>query len=365
MSSQINPNDSSSVYNSVQNYYGKVLNNKSDLKTNACTSSPPHPIIRDALKSVPEEIKNKYYGCGTPIPFGIEGLNVLDLGSGSGRDCYITAKLVGPQGMVTGVDMTQEQLDVANRHIEEYTVQTLSYPKPNLRFVQGYMECLDETSEPIESNSQDLVISNCVLNLSPDKEKVLKQVYRVLKNGGEFYFSDVYCDRRLPEHVRQHEVLFGECIAGALYIEDFKRICHKVGFLDPRSVSLREIKIRNPELKDVVGEARFYSVTYRLFKVDGLETKCEDYGQYTIYRGTIPGHKHSYDLDDGHHFVTGKPALVCGNTAAMLSESWLSPYFEVHGNRDVHYGLFDCHSSAAQPAADNSGSCSTGGGGCC
>lgn len=104
-------------------------------------------------------------------------------------------------------------------------------------------------------------------------------MYNALKKGGEFYFSDVYCDRRLPQHVKDNQVLWGECVSGALYIEDFKRICQKVGFTDPRMIAVDPIEINDPELKDIVGEAKFYSITYRLFKLDALETLCEDYGQ--------------------------------------------------------------------------------------
>lgn len=316
--------------------------------------------------SVPEEIDSKYYGCGTPIPFGISGLNVLDLGSGSGRDCYIASKLVGPDGSVTGIDMTEEQLQVADKHIESYT-KALGYNKPNLRFVKGFIECLDEAG--IEAGSQDLVISNCVVNLSPDKKRVLEQVHRVLRQGGEFYFSDVYCSRRLPEHVRKHEVLFGECIAGALYVEDFKRLCHQVGFTDPRILAQSTIDVSDPELQEVVGEAKFYSITFRLFKLDNLETLCEDYGQYAIYKGTIPGHPGAYDLDDHHRLEKGKPFLVCGNTASMLGETWLAPHFEVHGDRSVHYGLFDCNGGTANSmsaAVEGGSACGpASGGGCC
>jgi hypothetical protein len=96
-------------------------------------------------------------------------------------------------------------------------------------------------------------------------------------------------------------------------------------------VNLRQVT--DPELKEVVGEANFYSITYRLFKLPGLlETLCEDYGQYAVYKGTIPGHKHAYWLDDHHRFEKGKPAIVCGNTAAMVGENgmcWLAKHFEV------------------------------------
>ena len=253
--------------------------------------------------------------------------------------------------------MTDEQLQVARQHIDEYT-KLLNYPKANLSFVKGFIEFLVEAG--IERESVDLVISNCVVNLSPNKKRVLESVYSVLKHGGEFYFSDVYCDRRLPEAVRGHEILLGECIAGALYIGDFVRLCKETGFLDPRVVSTSEILITDPELKEVVGEARFYSITYRLFKLKDLEPQCEDYGQYAVYKGGIEGHKHSYSLDDHHKFETNKPVLVCGNTGSMLNETWLTKYFQVVGSRDVHYGIFPCGpSTATAPASTSASSCST------
>ena len=284
------------------------------------------------------------------------------MGSGSGRDCYISALLAGESGRVTGIDMTDEQLDVARRHVDTFT-REIGYAQPNLNFIKGHIEYLDKAGIP--DSSQDVVISNCVVNLSPDKPRVIQEVYRVLADGGEFYFSDVYCDRRLPESVRKHEVLWGECIAGALYLEDFRRISQAAGFVDPRVLSMAPIEVTDPELKKVVGEAKFYSITYRLFKLPGLlEDKCEDYGQVAVYRGTIPGHEWAYELDDHHRFVKGKPMLVCGNTAAMVGEqrmSWLAEHFEIMGDRSTHYGLFDCgpvpSPSAGDPAACAGGAC--------
>jgi len=251
--------------------------------------------------------------------------------------CVCVSLQVGPSGSVTGVDMTKEQLDVANAHVASFTA-SLGYSEPNLRFVQGYMEFLAEAG--IKPGSLDLVISNCVINLSPDKRRVLANVYEVLREGGEFYFSDIYCDRRLPESVRMHEVLLGECIGGALYIEDFRRLCRAVGFIDPRVLSSSPITVDDEELKELVGEAHFFSVTFRLFKLGDLETLCEDYGQHATYHGTILGHPNSYALDDHHLFETGKPVMVCGNTADMLGKTWLAQHFKVVGSRERHYGLF-------------------------
>eukprot|EP01061_Rhynchopus_euleeides_P011160 TRINITY_DN20726_c0_g2_i1.p1 TRINITY_DN20726_c0_g2~~TRINITY_DN20726_c0_g2_i1.p1 ORF type:complete len:398 (+),score=201.56 TRINITY_DN20726_c0_g2_i1:75-1196(+) len=346
---------SDKTFDSVKDYYGKVLSTSKDLKTSACTAAGrPHPVVLKAMKRVPTEIKDKFYGCGTPLPLGIEGLSILDLGSGSGRDCYLAADLVGEKGRVIGLDMTQEQIDVARRNVDEFT-KTLGYKQPNLKFEHGYIEKILESG--VDKESIDIIISNCVVNLSPDKPAVLQGAYDALKVGGEFYFSDVYCDRRLPQEVKDHEVLWGECVAGALYITDFEREAVKVGFHDPRILDIAEIKITDPELADICGEARFYSITYRLFKLPGmLETKCEDYGQYAVYKGSIVGHPNSYVLDDHHKLEKNKPFLVCGNTAAMLGEdgvSWLAPHFDIHGDRSVHYGLFDCAPPAATGGGDS------------
>lgn len=109
-------------------------------------------------------------------------------------------------GFVTGLDMTDEMLQVAKAHAQEYTTK-LGYAKPNLKFIKGYIERLLEAG--IADDSIDMIISNCVVNLSPDKPSVLREAFRVLAPGGELYFSDVYCDRRLPESVQKHEVCCG------------------------------------------------------------------------------------------------------------------------------------------------------------
>eukprot|EP00041_Stephanoeca_diplocostata_P032412 m.1037392 g.1037392 ORF g.1037392 m.1037392 type:complete len:427 (+) comp24143_c0_seq9:2498-3778(+) len=358
-----NDNHDSLIQDSVQNYYGKILETSKDLKTNACTTSDrPNNIVIDALRKVPSEVKEKYYGCGSPVPLGIEGLDVLDLGSGSGQDCYIAAALVGNEGSVTGIDMTDEQLDVARRHAESYTKNTLNYDHNNMVFHKGYIEKIADAG--VAPESVDLVISNCVINLSPDKPAVIKGVHDALRLGGELYFSDVYADRRIPEEVRQHEVLWGECLAGALYIEDFKRICHSVGFTDPRELARSPIEVTDPELQAILGPIKFYSITYRCFKLAEMETLCEDYGQVAYYKGTITGHQHNYALDDHHVFETGRPMLVCGNTAAMVGDSWLRPHFNVVGDRSHHYGLFACGPEPATPSPASQNSAPTGGG-CC
>jgi ubiquinone/menaquinone biosynthesis C-methylase UbiE len=304
------------------------------------------------LQLIDDEILAKFYGCGSPIPEGIEGLTVLDLGCGSGRDVYIAARLVGPTGRVIGLDMTEEQLAVARKHVDSQAAR-FGYDTPNVDFRQGHIE--DLAAAGIQDNSIDLVISNCVINLSPDKERVLREIFRVLKPGGELYFADVFAGRRVPEALRHDPVLRGECLGGALYIEDFRRLLQRIGCADYREMSRRRIALNNPEVEAKIGMVDFYSITVRAFKLD-LEDICEDYGQTATYLGTIPGNPHAFALDDHHLFITGKPMLVCGNSAAMVGQTRFGRHFRVSGDLSVHYGPFDC-----KPAAQ----ADTAGGGCC
>lgn len=331
------------VSNSVKEYYGKVLQGSKDLKTTACCTTDSAPAHhKEILGLIEDEILDRFYGCGSPIPDGLEGKTVLDLGCGTGRDSYLVSKLVGPTGHVIGIDMTDEQLDVANRHVDKQ-MKNFGFYQPNIEFKKGYIENLKELG--IEDNSVDVVISNCVINLSPDKNAVYSEIFRVLKPGGELYFSDVFADRRVPELLKDDPVLYGECLSGAMYTEDFRRMLRKIGCPDYRILTSNKIEIENEEIEQKVGMINFYSITIRAFKLDALEDICEDYGQVAIYKGTIDHHPHSFDLDDHHKFFTGKPMLVCGNTAAMMGETRFKDHFTITGDRSVHYGAFDCGDS--------------------
>ncbi len=338
----------------VQEYYGQTLERSADLKTNACcTLTAPPKHILEILKQVHEEVKEKYYGCGLTIPNELKGLKILDLGSGSGRDCYIASKLVGEEGQVTGIDMTEEQLAVANKYIDYHTTE-FGYAKPNIQFVKGNIDHLDELD--LEEGSFDLIISNCVINLALNKEKVLQDVFRLLKKGGEMYFSDVYSDRRISAELQNDAVLWGECLSGALYWNDFLKYAKKAGFTDPRVVESKGITIENKDLEDKVGDIQFFSVTYRLFKIDGLENDCEDYGQAVVYKGSIEGQAHSYNLDGHHNFPKGKMMTVCGNTYKMLHDTRFNKHFEFYGSWDTHYGIFEgCGGNMPFKEGENSG----------
>ena len=323
----------------VQDYYGNEIQSTADLKTTACCAIEEPPAkIKEVLSEIHDEVHAKFYGCGLTIPKEVKGLRVLDLGSGSGRDCFVMSKLVGETGEVVGVDMTPEQLAVANKYIPYHT-DKFGYRSPNISFMKGNIENLDELE--LEEGSFDLIISNCVINLVINKKKVFKDVYRLLKPGGEMYFSDVYSDRRVPEELQKDPILWGECLSGALYWNDFLKFTKEAGFTDPRAVESRKLNIENPQIAAKCGELNFYSVTYRLFKIDGLENDCEDYGQAVSYKGSIEENEHSFRLDDHHIFQTGKVVPVCGNSYLMLKESRLANHFEFYGNFNTHYGIFE------------------------
>lgn len=343
---------STQIHEEVQNYYGKELQQSSDLKTNACcTQSKPPKHILEALRNVHEEVQDKYYGCGLTIPDQLKDLRILDLGSGSGRDCYIAAQLVGENGEVVGVDMTAEQLTVANKYLDHHQAK-FGYQKSNVTFVKGNIENLDELG--FEPESFDLIISNCVLNLVVDKEKVLKDAFKLLKQGGEMYFSDVYADRRFPKELQNNPILWGECISGALYWNDFLNYAKNAGFTDPRVVEDKPIGIENEEIEALMGDIKVYSVTYRLFKIDGLESDCEDYGQAVVYNGSITNTPHAFDLDNHHHFPKGKMMTVCGNTYKMLHETRYRNAFDFYGNWDTHFGIFEgCGGKMPFTASEN------------
>jgi SAM-dependent methyltransferase len=322
----------------VKEYYGKVLKTNADLKTSACCGPealPPH--LRPLAANVHPEVSSKYYGCGLIAPAALEGRRILDLGSGSGRDAFILAQLVGPGGEVAGVDMTDEQLATARGHVG-WHMERFGYARPNVRFLQGYIEQLGDLG--LEPRSFDVIVSNCVVNLSVDKPAVLKGAFDLLKPGGELYFSDVYSDRRLPKALSQDPELYGECLGGALYWNDFLPMAKRAGFLDPRLVTSRPLDITNEALLPKLGAAKFYSATYRLFKLEGLETACEDYGQAVIYKGTLPEHPDAFELD-GHHLIErGKVFTVCGNTWRMLADTRFAPHFDFIGDFSTHYGIF-------------------------
>ena len=308
--------DKAEILENVKEYYGKVLQSSDDLKTQACVAQGRalNAYVKCAISAVHEEVSARYYGCGLVIPAAVGGTKVLDLGSGSGRDCFALSKLVGEDGEVVGIDMTKEQIEVARQYIDYHTTK-FNYSAPNTSFVDGFIE--DLSGAGLQPSHFDIIVSNCVVNLSPDKLAVLKQAYDVLKEGGELYFSDVYTDTMLGDDVRKNKVLWGECISGALHWKQLHELAAQVGFSKPYLVTTSPIEIDRPEFLEILGDAKFCSATYRLFKLPAHKYA----GTCVLYDGSLPGHEDSLVFDHKTTLETEKMACVSGDKVAALAAS--------------------------------------------
>ena len=337
----------------LREYYGRVLQTKFDLTEQVCCTEATSSRHKETLTLLPDEVMARHYGCGCPVPEDdLRGLTCLDLGSGAGVDVFVLSRMVGPEGHVHGVDMTDEQLEVARTHAPA-VAEAFGFPAPNTSFHKGFIE----TCDMIEDASIDLVISDCVVNLSPRKDLVLDTIWRVLKEGGEFYISDIVSDRRLPEEIKNDPRLHAECLGGALYEHDFYDLCRDHGFGDPRVVERKVLQT------EVSGQPIvFTSVTVRAQKFSKpLDRRCEDYGQLATYQGSFERCPARYLYDDHHEFERGRPTPVCRNTARMLSETRLGGAFEVTAPLQ-HFGIFDCGPSASPSGIESK---APAGGGCC
>lgn len=181
----------------------------------------------EELGELPEHAVSASAGCGNPTALAAlkEGEVVLDLGSGGGIDVFLASKKVGPSGRAIGVDMTQEMIDLARKSAAKMGVE-------NVEFRLGEIEDL-----PVDNESVDVIISNCVINLSPDKDRVFREAYRVLKPGGRITVSDIVTDGPLPEEIRENPDQWASCIAGALDQRDYIDKISKAGFQNVKVLS--------------------------------------------------------------------------------------------------------------------------------
>lgn len=249
-----------SMRDSVKAYYGDTLQSTADLKSDACCEiAAPSPAVQTALTNIHPEVSARYYGCGLVAPEAIAGARVLDLGCGTGRDVYLLAQLAGADGEVVGVDMTENQLAVAREH-QAWHAERFGYA--NTRFLTGYIEDLGGLG--LKPESFDLVVSNCVVNLSEDKPAVFEGVRKLLKPGGVMHFADVYARRPVPEALKSDPVLYGECLAGALAWDDFLAMAKAAGFAAPRLVDHRPLAITDPALMEKLDGLDFVSATVEM-----------------------------------------------------------------------------------------------------
>ncbi|MCJ8324005.1 MAG: methyltransferase domain-containing protein [Rhizobiales bacterium] len=347
----------SQIHEDVKQYYGETLTTKDDLLTSACCPTDAMPAyLQPLVANIHDEILSKFYGCGSPIPPKLDGLTVLDLGSGSGQDCYVLSQLVGQNGQVIGVDMTEQQLDVARKYIDYHT-KKFGYSSPNVKFVKHFIEDLSS----IDDASIDLVVSNCVINLAPEKDQVFAEIYRILKPGGELYFADVFADRRLSAELKADPVIVGECLGGALYTEDYRRQMAALGFHMSYTVSDSVLTVEDEALKPKLAHINFSSQTVRAFKIDA-EDREENYGHKARYDGSIAEFEDRFTLDVNNVFAKGEWVAVSGNVANILSQSRYRDGFEVTGDFETHYGgfgsdVFEQGSACCVPDAKAGGCC--------
>ncbi|XP_072115949.1 arsenite methyltransferase isoform X1 [Mobula birostris] len=319
-------NQTDSVQEQVKSYYGKWLKRSEDLQTNvtcSLTRRPSSKTVCEAMTLIHPEVSQRYFGCGLVVPESLEGCHVLDLGSGSGRDCFILSKLVGPRGRVTGVDMTDEQIQLARRYVT-YHQEKFGYKEANTEFVQGYIEKLGEAGIPY--NSFDLLVSNCVICLCPDKKAVLEEAYRILKEGGELYFSDMYASEPLDEELKKDVVLWGEGLAGALYWKDLINLVKAVGFSTPYLVTASHIKIQKAEILKQTGDVQYASGTYRFFKLPAVKSERKS---LVTYKGTVTDHQQELHFDSAHVFKKDKAVEVDGELAMVLKTSRFASHFDI------------------------------------
>lgn len=231
MKSSKNSHESTRLF--VRKAYGAVA--KSSGANSSCCSSPsccghdrtlqmdgPRKAFRRDTPAVEGELG---LSCGNPVAFSKlrKGMTVVDLGSGAGKDVFMAAEKVGPKGLSIGVDMTVEMLKLAAKNMEKFTKRT---GLKNVEFRKGVIEKL-----PVKNGEADMIISNCVVNLSPDKPAVFREAFRALKPGGTIVVSDIVLNRELPPSLKKHAGLYAACVAGALVRKDYLGAIKEAGFV--------------------------------------------------------------------------------------------------------------------------------------
>jgi arsenite methyltransferase len=238
-----------SIRENVQEFYADRARN-----SGACCGDASDNLLyeTDLLTELPDDVAAFSLGCGDPITLAKlqPGETVLDLGSGGGLDCFLASKQVGEDGFVIGLDMTPEMLERARSAAERMGID-------NVEFRKGYLEDM-----PVDGDSMDVVISNCVINLSPDKSKVFDEMYRVLKPGGRVSVSDIVTNGELPEEVRNDMVAWGACIAGALKKDEYIQGLEIAGFEQVELVA----KTGDGQLMEGIPENSLFSASITAFK---------------------------------------------------------------------------------------------------
>ncbi len=304
----------------VREFYGKAAEEPQE---ELCC---PTKNSQEDTSHIPQEVLDRFYGCGSPtiIAKVLPGETMVDLGAGAGIDCFIAAKKVGPKGKIYGIDMTDEMLKVANEN-RQLVAKNLGYDI--VEFRKGFLEDI-----PVDNGTVDLITSNCVINLSPDKKAVFSEMWRVLKDHGRIVISDIVSEAETPPHLKLNKQLWGECISGALTEDEFMAYLEQAGFYGLQTLS-------KVFWKEVEGYS-FYSVTLRGYKFEKKEG-CVYVGQKAIYHGP---YKAIAD-EEGHLFPRNEPVEVCTDTATKLSNPPYVGQFTVLNVENKNAAAYSCSPS--------------------
>ena len=313
-----------SITRSVSQRYAKAVTNGEQL---CCPTGYNH---EDLGQFIPEPVLKVSYGCGTPVGLSTvqPGEVVLDIGSGGGIDCFEASRKVGPHGRVIGIDMTDEMLALARTHAPT-VARNLGYPEPNVDFRKGFADAI-----PVEDDQVDLIISNCVINLAPDKVKVFQEMFRVLRPGGRFTISDIVADQPIPNYLINDKAKWGDCLSGALAIKDYWGGLRDAGFKGIHQVMIIPWR--------VIDGIHFVSITLTGYKL-ALTTSSPSPAFATL---TGP---FSQAVDElGTTFHRGQPQQIDELTASLFA---LAPYKDrfIIAERPVSLSAQDSRTVAIYP----------------
>jgi len=301
----------------VREFYGEAA------ETPQAELCCPTKYDDSAIQHIPQDVLDRFYGCGSPMTTaGIrEGETVVDLGSGAGIDVFIAAKFVGATGRAIGVDMTDRMPPVPHEN-KPKVAEALGYDV--VEFREGFLEKI-----PVESRSVDLVTSNCVVNLSPDKPRVFEEIWRVLKDHGRIVISDIVSETDVPPHLKVNPQLWGECLVGALTQERFLAELERAGFYG--------LEVLKKSYWKDVETYPFFSVTVRGFKFEKTQG-CVFKGHRAVYLG--PGK--AFVDEEGHQFPRNEAYEVCTDTVAKLSHPPYNGFFAILEPGDDRAGYACC-----------------------
>ena len=330
------------------------------------------------LEAIPKEVIERDYGCGDPSQYLLPGETVLDLGSGTGKICFIASQVVGPEGKVIGVDMTDDMLEIANRYAPEVAENighaNVEFRKGRIQDLALDLDLLDQklagspinniedylavesianelrSSSPlIASDSIDVVVSNCVLNLveANQKKQLFEEIFRVLKKGGRAVISDIVSDEPIPQHLADDADLWSGCISGSLTETEFLKAFEDAGFY-----GIEFLKFETEPWQTHEG-IEFRSVTVQAFK--GKQGTCMDRNQAVVYKGPF---KSVLD-DDGHRLDRGTRIAVCEKTFNLYSKAPYADFFELiqplEEIPEDQAKPFDCRNSPIRQPSETKG----------